>query len=244
MSSFKRLVEQAEKLTAKLQEYSGLEKHLVENVIHYAKQLPGDGRGEIDQLIFIAQMAHQFEIYSPNLLQSMFESWKRPRATTMTIEEYSKLICMFLSTKPGIKTDFVFNVYDVDRDGCINRTELFSLLRSTMVITETEFTEADTNECIKELIDLTLKMMDHDLSGDINRSEFKESANKDSVYLQIFGQCLPSDQTLDRFRKLLLGMTPLELKAYFAEEKKKSLFNTMATLTQDNELYPIQLDIP
>ena len=56
-------------------------------------------------------------------------------------------------------------------------------------------TEAEEmDEGVKDLIDMTIKKMDHDKDGKISYEDFAATVSKDYLMMEAFGTCLPSTQ--------------------------------------------------
>ncbi|KAH9488341.1 hypothetical protein Btru_063746 [Bulinus truncatus] len=245
MTSFKRIMEHCEKQINKLAENSGLKRWLVENVIQYANQMTKNKSNEVDYLIFMAQMSRQFDINSSVMIQSMYETLKKSKAQYMTVEEYARCICLFLGDDIDAKVEYVFRVYDLNHDGGVEWHELYTLLRPCIVHTEvTEDNDNDTEESLRELIDMVLKVTDLDMNGVINLDEFRKLVKTNILYLQLLGPCLPSENSVLNFRNKLTGKTPFQVSQYFSEERMFSLSELQDNTSYKEQLYPIKLELP
>lgn len=80
-----------------------------------------------------------------------------------------------------------FEVYYLNGDGYISREEIFDMLKNSLYQQSSE----ETDEGIKELVDLTLKKMDYDNDGKISFADFEKAVKEDRLLLEVFGQCLP-----------------------------------------------------
>ncbi|XP_059162780.1 calaxin-like [Physella acuta] len=244
MTSFKRILAATKRQVNRLVEFSGLDVGLVENILQYAQQLPKQKGGDIDLLVFMAQMSKQFELNSTFLIQSMFESLKKPKASMMTVEEYCRCVCLFLSDNLEIKMDYVFNVYDINRDGSLEWTELYTLLRPCILSTESEDSETDVEDSLRDLIDIVIKITDLDNNGQIDCTEFKKLVKSNILYLQFLGPCLPLEQVADNFKAKMIGKTPYQIKLEFADERHISLCEIKIAPEESQQLYPVPLDLP
>ncbi|KAH9488332.1 hypothetical protein Btru_063733 [Bulinus truncatus] len=243
MSSFRRVQEQSCRFVTKLEEFSGIQRYLIENIIQYAKQLTKDDHGEIDSVIFMSQMAKQFEIYSSTLLLSMYESLKKPKSTGVSLEEFCKCLCIFLSDRIDIKADFVFRVYDYNKDGILNKYEVQTLLKPCMEAQEHD----EAEESVRELTDLVFKMLNKDGDGNVHMEEFRKLVKNNSTYIELLGRCLPSEKSLQRFIGRLSGKTPYEVRAEFSQEKYETLDGIKrvnGSIKKESKLYPVILDMP
>ena len=53
-------------------------------------------------------------------------------------------------------------------------------------------TEDDGDEGVKDLIEMTLKKMDHDKDGRVSFGDFEMTVKKDPLMMEAFGPCLPN----------------------------------------------------
>ncbi|KAK0057061.1 EF-hand calcium-binding domain-containing protein 1 [Biomphalaria pfeifferi] len=249
MTNFSRVQDQASKCIAKLEEFSGVDKSMIENIMQYAKQLTREEHGEIDSFIFMSQMGKQFEIYSSTLLISMYESIKRPKASGLSVEDFCKCICVFLSDRTDIKAEFVFRVYDNNKDGVLSRYEVQQLLKTCIVNKDNNEQDMhdDVEEGVHELSEIVSKMLNIDNQGLIHMEQFRKMAKANSMYIELLGRCLPSEKSLQRFIARLSGKTPYEIRDEFKDEKLETLDGLRkgsVVAKKETTLYPINLDMP
>ncbi|KAK0057063.1 calcineurin subunit B [Biomphalaria pfeifferi] len=243
MTSFKMIMENSERLINRLAENSGLEKWMVENILQYANQMPKQKGGDVDLLIFMAQMSKQFDLNSVILIQSMYETLKKAKTQSMTVEEYARAICLFLSDDLDSKVEFVFRVYDVNHDGMVEWHELYTLLRPCIISPE-PVEDADTEDSLRELVDMVLKVTDMDMDGFISCEEFKALVKSNILYLQVLGPCLPSEIAVQSFKNKLTGKTPFQVSVQFSDERIQSLSEIKINMKKTDQLYPIRLELP
>ena len=65
-------------------------------------------------------------------------------------------------------------------------------------------TEEESDEGVKDLIDMTIKKMDHDKDGRISYSDFATTVSKDPLMMEAFGTCLPSNKAGMEFMNSIL----------------------------------------
>ncbi|CAL1538107.1 unnamed protein product [Lymnaea stagnalis] len=241
-TSFGRLQEQSQRLTKLLMDFSGFDESLVMNILIYAKCLPRpEAPNEIDELVFTSQMLKVFNFTSPVMVSLMFGAVKNQKLGYVSIEEYCKLICIFLTENLDQKTNFVFKVYDLNQDGEINFQELYYFLRPCVILTESEDMEAE--EATRELIEIVLKVTDIDESGSIDLQEFKRLIKNNVLYLQLLGPCLPIPSSVQRFRERLEGKGTHEIRTMFKHERQESL-QELPSINRVKQYYTVTLDLP
>ncbi|XP_059252846.1 calaxin-like isoform X2 [Mustela nigripes] len=81
-----------------------------------------------------------------------------------------------------------FEVYYLNGDGYISREEIFDMLKNSL---HQQSSEEETDEGIKELVDITLKKMDYDNDGKISFADFEKAVKEERLLLEVFGPCLP-----------------------------------------------------
>ena len=69
-----------------------------------------------------------------------------------------------------------------------------------MTVKQIQYTKASS----KDLIDMTIKKMDHDKDGQISFSDFATTVSKDPLMMEAFGTCLPSNRAGYEFKNCIL----------------------------------------
>ncbi|XP_005106321.1 EF-hand calcium-binding domain-containing protein 1 [Aplysia californica] len=239
MSTFKRMQDDFNQMVDRLQEYSGLDKHLLKNIAMYAKCLPRKDSDMIDEPIFMAQMSNRFKLSNSFMISRIYSVTKTAKAGHATVEEYCRLICTFLTDSLDTQIDFVFRVYDTNQDGGISQLELVQLLRPCVTSSDED---VDLDEALRELIEVVMQATDTNQNGTIDLEEFRQLVKKDILMLQCLGPCLPHQQVVKQFRKLIEGKAANEGAETFANERKKSLKEV--EIKSKEGLYPIKLELP
>ena len=86
------------------------------------------------------------------------------------------------------QAEFAFAVYDFTQDGFLSREELQHLLKTSLG------DEEETEEGVRDLVHMTIKMMDRDKDGKLSCRDFTVSVLEEPLMLEAFGPCLPSHQ--------------------------------------------------
>ncbi|XP_036921961.1 EF-hand calcium-binding domain-containing protein 1 isoform X2 [Sturnira hondurensis] len=99
------------------------------------------------------------------------------------------LYSLFGMTDEKLMNRVCFEVYYLNGDGgYISREEIFDLLRNSL---HQLSSKEETDEGVKELVDITLKKMDYDNDGKISFADFEKAVKEERLLLEVFGQCLP-----------------------------------------------------
>ncbi|BFZ14037.1 hypothetical protein BsWGS_17076 [Bradybaena similaris] len=240
MTSFSAMQRLRRGLIDKLLEFSnGLDDSTVDKIITYAECLVTGDNQEISMTKFMSEMTHQFSLNSYYMITTIFDVFNISRRGTrksLTLEQYCKLICTFLTTNLDVKIDFVFSVYDVDQDGFITRAEAYTHLKPTIPQEDDE-----QEDMLKELIELVLKAVDRDGNGRIDLEEFRELVKKDVLCIELLGQCLPEEKDVQKFKNKLLNKSSYEVKELFEAEQAK-LGQEYFGFGKPQSYYPIKLE--
>ena len=68
--------------------------------------------------------------------------------------------------------------------------------------------EDEGDEGVKDLIDMTIRKMDHDHDGKISFSDFSTTVDKKPLLMEAFGNCLPSNRAGVEFIARVLDSRP------------------------------------
>ncbi|KAM7373110.1 hypothetical protein PAMP_007990 [Pampus punctatissimus] len=91
-----------------------------------------------------------------------------------------------------------FHVYDLNGDNYISREEMFHMLKNSLI---RQPTEEDPDEGIKDLVEITLKKMDHDHDGRLSFADFEMAVKEENLLLEAFGTCLPDTAGTEKFEQ-------------------------------------------
>ena len=82
------------------------------------------------------------------------------------------------------------------------RDEIYQMLSMSLLRPSTE---EDLDESVKELVDITLKLLDKDDDNKISFDDYKRAVLEDNLLLECLGPCLPSRKTLQIFIEKIMN---------------------------------------
>ena len=102
------------------------------------------------------------------------------------------------------QTLYCFSIYDLNEDGYISREEMLTMMGSCLSKVKGGQDDTEEDEGIKDLMEMTLKRMDHDKDGKISHEDFSRTVSQDVLMLEAFGSCLPSGRAGQDFVSSIL----------------------------------------
>ncbi|XP_039734042.1 EF-hand calcium-binding domain-containing protein 1-like [Pteropus medius] len=152
----------------------------------------------LDRNTFRAILHNLFGMTDDMLMNRVFFAFDEDNDNCINVKEWVKGLSVFLRGTFEEKLKFCFEVYYLNGDGYISREEIFDMLKNSLYQQSSE----ETDEGIKELVDLTLKKMDYDDDGKISFADFEKAVKEDRLLLEVFGQCLPEEKICLDFEAL------------------------------------------
>ncbi|RUS69734.1 hypothetical protein EGW08_022501 [Elysia chlorotica] len=240
MATYDEIRKKTSALAAKLSSATGIAKSTVMNIIMYAKCLQCPTKPDvIEDLVFLAQMGLRFGITSRYHLQLMLEATRPPRSQYIHLEDYVKVICIFLCSDLDVRINFVFEVYNFTNSGFIQIQDITQLLKNSIHTMSDE----DANEQLKEMIEMLVSVIDSNADNLLSLEEFRAFVKKNILCLELFGKILPDPAILKSFRFIMENKAPSKIRDYFQHERTRCL-GEPETKEKDNALYPgVVLDL-
>ena len=99
---------------------------------------------------------------------------------------------------------YCFQIYDLNEDGHISREEMLTMMGACLSKVKSNQDDTEEDEGVKDLIEMTIKKMDHDKDGRISLDDFSLTVSQDVLMLEAFGKCLPSDKVGQDFVSTIL----------------------------------------
>ncbi|XP_023423133.1 calaxin-like [Cavia porcellus] len=128
-----------------------------------------------------------FGMTDDTLMNRVFCAFDRDNDNYINLEEWIRGLSVFLRGTFEEKMKFCFEVYYLNGDGYISREEIFEMLKNSIHQDSPE----ETDEGIRELVDIIVTKMDYDNDGKISFTDFEKAVRQDKLLLEVFGPCLP-----------------------------------------------------
>ncbi|XP_035688057.1 EF-hand calcium-binding domain-containing protein 1-like [Branchiostoma floridae] len=194
----------AKKALAKLAETCYRSTHFtkqeVEGLLHVFRDLQTSKKGKdemkMDRATFREVLHYTFAMTDDILMDRVFRGFDQDNDSYVSAQEWVQGLSVFLRGTMEEKMKYCFEVYDLNSDGYISREEMFSMLKNTLA---KQPTEEDPDEGIKDLVEITLKKMDHDHDSRLSYSDYKTSVETEPLLLEVFGPCLPAAKQVHAF---------------------------------------------
>ncbi|KAK9505938.1 hypothetical protein O3M35_009893 [Rhynocoris fuscipes] len=163
--------------------------------------LSSKGKEGLERVIFRDLLHNTFGVNTEEILMDrIFCAFDTSCDGIVRQDEWLIGMSAFLKGSLQEKIAFAFSVYDLNNDGYIVREEMFNLLRNSLV---KQPQDEDPDEGVKELVELVLKKLDRDKDGKVSFEDFSEAVHEEPLFLEAFGQCLPSDNAVIAFLSTL-----------------------------------------
>uniref|UniRef100_R4G3M2 Putative ca2+ sensor ef-hand superfamily n=2 Tax=Rhodnius prolixus TaxID=13249 RepID=R4G3M2_RHOPR len=172
-----------------------------ESALVAAPVLSTKGKEGLERVVFRDLLHNTFGVNTEEILMDrIFCAFDSSCDGLVKQDEWLIGMSSFLKGSLLEKTAFAFSVYDLNNDGFIVREEMFNLLRNSLV---KQPQDEDPDEGVKELVELVLKKLDRDKDGKVSFEDFTEAVQEEPLFLEAFGQCLPSDNAVIAFLSTL-----------------------------------------
>ncbi|XP_045421345.1 EF-hand calcium-binding domain-containing protein 1-like [Lemur catta] len=202
--AWKKLVESISKAV------KSFKKSEIECLIRLFHHLVGRTDGSCDNIgldrnTFRAILHSMFGMTDDMLMNRVFFAFDKDNDNRINVKEWVKGLSVFLRGTFEEKLKFCFEVYYLNGDGFISREEIFDILKNSL---HQQSSEEETDEGIKELVDIILKKMDYDNDGKISFADFEKAVREDRLLLEVFGPCLPEVKNCLDFEALAFRNIP------------------------------------
>ncbi|XP_020848257.1 calaxin isoform X2 [Phascolarctos cinereus] len=149
----------------------------------------------IDRNAFRNFLHTTFGMTDDMIMDRVFRAFDKDNDGIVNVTEWISGLCIFLRGNLEERTKYCFEVYDLNGDGFISREEMFHMLKNSLL---KQPSEEDPDEGIKDLVDITLKKMDHDHDGKLSFADYETSVQEEALLLEAFGPCLPDAKLLKK----------------------------------------------
>ncbi|XP_065804107.1 calaxin isoform X3 [Labrus bergylta] len=131
---------------------------------------------------------------------AFFRTFDKDNDGSVSVKEWIEGLSVFLRGTLEEKIKYCFQVYDLNGDNYISKEEMFQLLKNSL---NRQPTEEDPDEGIKDLVEITLKKMDHDHDGRLSFADFEKAVREENLLLEGFGICLPDNTSIETYERHL-----------------------------------------
>ncbi|CAH1175641.1 unnamed protein product [Phaedon cochleariae] len=152
---------------------------------------PGVSKSQLRDVFHFA-----FDMTDDALMDRIFWSLIKGTSSFVSMETWITILSLFLRGSLDEKINYCFSVYDFMGEGILGREAIFHLLKNSLVGVGGD---EDTEESVKDMIEIITKKMDFDRDGKISFSDYKQAVLKTPGLLECFGQCLPNRYTVNAF---------------------------------------------
>ncbi|XP_034401058.1 EF-hand calcium-binding domain-containing protein 1 [Cyclopterus lumpus] len=159
---------------------------------------PGRAATGLERGKFRSILHNIFGITNDTMVDRVFRTFDKDNDGVVNTKEWIEGLSVFLRGTVDERIKHCFYVYDFNGDNNISREEMFHMMKDSF---HRLSTEEDPDEGIKDLVEMTLKKMDHDHDGRLSLTDFEHSVREDNLLLEVFGTCLPDPMRIETFEQ-------------------------------------------
>uniref|UniRef100_A0A8D0LFL8 Calaxin n=2 Tax=Sus scrofa TaxID=9823 RepID=A0A8D0LFL8_PIG len=126
----------------------------------------------------------------------LFRGFDKDNDGCVSVSEWVYGLSVFLRGTLEEKMKYCFEVFDLNGDGFISKEEMVHMLKNSLL---KQPSEEDPDEGIKDLVEITLKKMDHDHDGKLSFPDYEAAVREEALLLEAFGPCLPDPKSQKEF---------------------------------------------
>ncbi|KAM9838149.1 calaxin [Aulostomus maculatus] len=159
---------------------------------------PGKPINGLDRSKFRSILHNTFGMTDDMIMDRVFRTFDKDNDSFVSMREWIEGLSVFLRGTLDERIKYCFHVYDLNDDNYISREEMFHMLKNSLV---RQPTEEDPDEGVKDLVEITLKRMDHDHDGRLSFADFEKAVTEENLLLEAFGTCLPDTMSIEMFEQ-------------------------------------------
>ncbi|XP_031179062.1 EF-hand calcium-binding domain-containing protein 1 [Sander lucioperca] len=168
------------------------------NVLLGEQTIPGKAVTGLDRIQFRSILHNIFKMTDDMIMDGVFRAFDKDNDCFISMKEWIEGLSVFLRGTLDEHIKYCFDVYDLNGDNSLSREEMFPMLKNSLI---RQPTEEDPDEGIKDLVEITLKKMDHDHDGKLSFTDFEKSVKEENLLLEAFGTCLPDTTSIEAFEQ-------------------------------------------
>ncbi|XP_061520917.1 calaxin-like isoform X1 [Phyllopteryx taeniolatus] len=160
-------------------------------------QTTSSGKSSLDERKFRSILSNDFGLTNNTIMERVFRTFDKDNDSFVSSKEWVEGLCVFLRGTLDEKIKFCFHVYDLTGDDYISREEMLLMVRNCLRL----HGEEDPYDGIKDLVEITLKRMDHDNDDKLSFDDYEKSVKELDIVLEAFGTCLPNATKIEMFEQ-------------------------------------------
>eukprot|EP01136_Pigoraptor_vietnamica_P035783 Opistho-1_new@101485 len=124
-------------------------------------------------------------------LERLFDAFDVNHDHSIDFREFIHGLNIFLKGTPQEKLELSFRMYDIDRNGYIDREELFEIMSNVYKL----YYKDDNRDYIRAMVNRIFQDLDVNDDGQLSMTEFKLATLKEPLVLDFLNECLrtPTD---------------------------------------------------
>ncbi|XP_061801321.1 calaxin [Nerophis lumbriciformis] len=138
-----------------------------------------------------------FGLTNDTIMDAVFRTFDKDNDGFIGMGEWIDGLSVFLRGTLDERIKYCFQVYNLNSDHYITREEILQMLRYSLRLPG----EEDPYDGIKDLVEITLKRMDHDHDDRLSFEDFERSVKEVNHVLEAFGTCLPNTSRVEAFEQ-------------------------------------------
>ncbi|XP_068584608.1 calaxin isoform X2 [Cebidichthys violaceus] len=167
------------------------------NVLMSETTIPGRAVTGLDRGKFRSILQNTFGITDDIMMDRVFWTFDKDNDGLISMKEWIEGLSVFLRGTLDEQIQYCFHVYDLNGDGNISREEMYHVLKDCLPGLSSE----EREEGVKDLVEITLKKMDHNHDGRLSFTDFEQSVREENLLLEAFGTCLPDVTRIETFEQ-------------------------------------------
>ncbi|XP_068603379.1 calaxin [Brachionichthys hirsutus] len=160
--------------------------------------VPGRAASGLDRGKFRSVLHNVFGMTDDMIMDGVFRTFDKDNDSFVSMNEWIEGLSVVLRGTLEEKIKYCFHVYDLNGDNYISREEMFHMLKNSLT---RQPVEEDPDEGIRDLVEITLKKMDHDHDGRLSFADFEKAVREENLLLEAFGTCLPDSTSIEAFEQ-------------------------------------------
>ncbi|XP_077363627.1 calaxin-like isoform X1 [Festucalex cinctus] len=160
-------------------------------------QTTSTGKSSLDERKFRSVLTNEFGLTNNTIMERVFRTFDKDNDSFVSSKEWVEGLCVFLRGTLDEKIKYCFKVYDLSGDDYITREEILLMVRNCLRL----HGEEDPFDSIKDLVEITLKRMDHDNDDRLSFEDYRKSVTELNIVLEAFGTCLPNAMRIEMFEQ-------------------------------------------